>query len=378
MQKFKVWQQKLDIKLQESKDNFLKTKIYALGKKGIGMLEKVANVYFNFNSTKDIVFKEMCTNNSKKYPEFITKNKTIKNTVEKFDKFFVKIFEKPHKVITSFFDSVSKKTVKQNYKSALTKMNKFEEALILMKDKLPESEQKIVEAKLKEIATAKDAFTEDSLLKRFAKQEELMSELENGLLRKLQDKSDSTSYWVRDILSKQREQTMNEGIELVGKLTGSKNKKGLYDEVLDICEKSLTPEEMKVLKDRMKTASMKLKKANQSECGEYFDKKRDLIVGGAPTDVVSQILGLGLCGLAVGKADKDERISKLITNGIPIITGLASSLIFSALLFSGPVGLVAGAIVSGITGLVCHLIDKFLLNNNKDSELSEKTEVKNA
>ena len=118
----------------------------------------------------------------------------------------------------------------------------------------------------------------------------------------------------------------------------------------------------------IESAGKKLKKANNSECLEYFDKKRDLIVGGAPTDIVTQIFGLGLCGWAVGNADKDERLQRALNTGLPVATGLASSLIFSALLYSGGVGLLAGAAVSGVTSLGCYFINKYVFGN-KDKEI---------
>ena len=127
-------------------------------------------------------------------------------------------------------------------------------------------------------------------------------------------------------------------------------------------------EGLQKIDDAFKQAGKKLKKANNSECLEYFDKKRDLVVGGAPTDIVTQIFGLGMCGWAVGSADKDERLQRALTTGLPVATGLASSLIFSALLYSGGVGLLAGAAVSGVTSVGCYLINKYVFGN-KDKEI---------
>ena len=76
-QKIKSWQTKLDLKMQQSKDNFLKSKFYGGCKKVANTFEKGGNVYFNLNSGKDVIFQSFCTNSNKKYPEFLTKNKTI-------------------------------------------------------------------------------------------------------------------------------------------------------------------------------------------------------------------------------------------------------------------------------------------------------------
>ena len=59
---------------------------------------------------------------------------------------------------------------------------------------------------------------------------------------------------------------------------------------------NLEPDEMKRLETGLKDVTKKLKKAKHSECFEYFDKKRDLVIGGAPTDILTQIGGVALCG----------------------------------------------------------------------------------
>ena len=207
---------------------------------------------------------------------------------------------------------------------------------------------------------------------------------------------DKTSFWVKEALKQEKTQVEEKGIEIVEKFFGNKGKKGLYDDVLDVYRKYLSKEDMKILEDGFKTASKKIKKANYSECFEYFDRKRDMVVGGAPTDIVTQLFGVGLFGLAVSKADKEKRLQKAFTNGLPIITGLGSSLIFSALLYSGGVGLLAGAAVGGVTTLITHYVNKNVFGNkdvdedeeNNDKQLTQdnnqntsqevKTEVKNA
>ena len=81
-QKIKNLRSKFALKMQESKDNFLKTKFYGGCEKVFGVAEKGGNVYFNLNSGKDVVFQSFCTNTNKKYPEFLTKNKTVNKFIE--------------------------------------------------------------------------------------------------------------------------------------------------------------------------------------------------------------------------------------------------------------------------------------------------------
>lgn len=380
-QKIKNLRSKFALKMQESKDNFLKTKFYGGCEKVFGVAEKGGNVYFNLNSGKDVVFQSFCTNSNKKYPEFLTKNKTVHKIVKSIDDFFVKILHKPHKKITQWFDGISQYTVRNKYKSASKKFDVLDDLIKSYKDKLPSDKQALLESKLQEIANARKAFADERITQRFTQQEQLMKNLEDDLWKSIYTKDkgfmkNPTTFWVQDVLKTKKEQVVNNGNVLVEKLTGGKNNKGLYGEAIDILRENIDKNSLENIESVSKQACGKLKKANFSECVEYFDKKRDLVVGGAPTDIVSQIFGLGLCGWAVGSADKDERLQRALTTGLPVATGLASSLIFSALLYSGGVGLLAGAAVSGVTSLGCYFINKYIFGN-KDKEIDGNTEQNN-
>ena len=381
-QKIKSWQTKLDLKMQQSKDNFLKSKFYGGCKKVANTFEKGGNVYFNLNSGKDVIFQSFCTNSNKKYPEFLTKNKTIYKIVKAVDDFFVKIFSKPHKKITEWFDKISQYTVKNNYKQASKNLDVLDNLILTYKDKLPADKKALLETKLKSIAIARKEFTEPKLMQRFTEQEAVMKNLENELWDCIYTKEkglmkNSTTFWVQDALKNQKERLNKNGKRLVDNLLGNKETKGLYDDAFDILRENIDPKDFEKINGIFKQAGNKLRKANKSECLEYFDKKRDLIVGGAPTDIVTQIVGLGMCGWAVGSADnKQERIQRALNTGLPVATGLASSLIFSALLYSGGVGLLAGAAVSGVTSLGCYFINKYVFGN-KDKEIDGNIEQNN-
>ena len=135
-------------------------------------------------------------------------------------------------------------------------------------------------------------------------------------------------------------------------------------------------EDLKILDDGLALAGKKLRKANKSECIEYFDKKRDLVVGGAPTDIVTAVLGLGACGIAVARADKENRASRAFTTGVPAVVGLGTSLACTAMLFSGGVGLLIGGAVGGVTSILCSIINKHVFGNEKDDEITEATQKK--
>lgn len=374
--------EKIKSKTKQNNENTLKNRLYKFGEKTLSGVEKCGNVYFNFNSFKDWAWDDLCTNSNKKYPEFLTKHKTTHKIVKTADNFWVKITKKPNEAITKWFDNISKKTVKNKYKNALKELDSLEIALKAHKDKLSADKQTLIENKLKEIAKVKEAFNEENVLIRLKKQENMMSNLKEDFAKRLYNKKDGwcknkTSFWARDILIPQKTLVEKEGNAIVEKLFGNENKKGLYNEAADILRNNLDEKQFKALQKDLDNASKKIKKANLSECTEYFDKKRDLILGGAPTDIITQLFGLGMCGWAVTKADKEDRWSKLMTTGIPVITGLGSSLYFSAKLFSGAKSIIYGAIVSGLTTIGCNLIDKHILGNEDRDEEKDSSSLNN-
>ena len=128
----------------------------------------------------------------------------------------------------------------------------------------------------------------------------------------------------------------------------------------------------KVLENLVKTTSKKLNKANISECAEYFDKKRDLILGSAPTDVLTALFGLGMSGVAIGTADdKQERASRAVTVAFPAIAGLGVSTAMTAMLFSGVKGMLIGSVASGALSLTGSAIDRsFIKKPNSQKEVN--------
>lgn len=371
--------EKIGSKIKTQNEDTFKNKVLKFWNKTLSGVEKGGNVYFNLNSGKDWAWDALCTNNNKKYPEFLTKNETVHKVVKTLDDCWVKVVKTPTEAITNWFDNISKNTVKSKYKNALKELNSLEISLKAHKDKLPIDKQNLIESKLKEIAKIKEAFNEENISIRLKKQENLMSNLKDDFAKKIYNEKDGwcknkTSFWARDILEPKKIQVEKEGTELIEKLFGNSSKKGLYDETADILRASLDEKQFKALEKELKQAGKKIKKANFSECVEYFDKKRDLVLGGAPTDIITQIIGIGACGLAVTKAEKEDRLSKLLTTGIPVITGLGSSLYFSAKLCAGAKSIIYGAIVSGLTTLGCSLLDKHILGNDDEEEITNNNQ----
>ena len=181
------------------------------------------------------------------------------------------------------------------------------------------------------------------------------------------------SLWSEDILKLEKEKLEKEGYSAVSKLFGGeKGKKGLYDDILDITKQYLSLEDQKILLDYRKKAAKNLRNANISECVEYFDKKRDLYLGGAPTDIVTAIFGIGLGSTAVIKADtKEERKAKFFGDTtfplVPTFLGVISSIIMTAKLYSGATGLLVGGTVTMVLSKLGTLFNKYVLNYDEDA-----------
>lgn len=337
----------------------------------------------NINSGKDAAFKWLCTEEK---DFFNIRNKSTRKTCKKIDSGVRKVLTKPYNAITNLFDNIGKHTVLMKYNKASKKMNTLDSLINSYKNKLPDSQKKEFEEKIAEIGKAREYFSKENTSERFIKQEKLMSQLEHdfwikyrnyrhGFVNKWQDKQEhidkNLSFWAEDILQPQKQKIGEQGEKAIVKLIGNKaEKKGAYNEAIELLAPHITPEEKEKLVKHLNKASKSLKNANYSECIEYFDKKRDLVLGSAPTDILSAIIGLGLSGIALSTADnKDEQISKLLNGVFPIVGGLAASMIFTAMLISGPIGMLAGAGVGFVLNRIGSFVNKQILGNKTETEV---------
>ena len=353
--KLSNWQTKAGTKAEKSN----KGPLYKGFSKAIGWSLKGLEFSNNFNTGKDVLFKEFCTS-QKSFNK--VRNKETRKVLKKIDNTFVNIMKKPYNAITNWFDRISKRTVELKYKKASKQMDLYEELVSKYKDKLSAEDQKLLQEKLDRAKLIREHFSEPKLAERFLDQEKSMSELEtqfwkrykkyrSGFSNKWKSKSEhignNMTFWAEEIMMPTRNKFENQGKDVVSQLMGDGNgKKGIYEEIFEIIEPNLSKEDVAV-KKALQSASKSLKKANHSECVEYFDKKRDLVLGSAPTDVLTAVAGLGLSGIAIGTADnKDERVSRALTGAFPVIAGLGASMAFTAMLFSGVQGMLYGALTS--------------------------------
>ena len=368
----------------KSKDN-LSGKIHRACSTGIDWSLKALQFSNNFNSAKDVAFKWFCTEKK----EFLSvrdlrKRRKLKN----MDKKFRNIMTKPYNAITKWFDNIGKYTVKTKYRSVSKKMDNIENLLIRYRDRIPESERSIFDSKINEIKRAREYFNESNVLQRLDEQEKLMNNLEKDFLNRYEqykhgfgnkwvDKgthvSNNMTFWAEEILMPTRDRLELQGKEAVTKLVGNqKDKKGLYDELIDLVGTHLDKQEKESLIKTLEKTDKKLRNANHSECVDYFDKKRDLILGSAPTDIVTAIGGLGLSGILITTADsKDEKITNALTGAFPVIAGLGASMAFTAMLFSGVKGMLYGALTSVGLSKLGSIIDKQYFKPDKKNVSKE-------
>ena len=310
----------------------------------------------NFNSAKDVWFKKLCLEEKK----FLSvKNKPCRTILQKIDSAFRFFVSKPYNAITRWFDRVGKRTVVHKYNKLNRELDKLELLINKCKTKLSPEDSRKIEKLLTEISEYRKYFLKASLEERLLSQESLMRNLERDFIKqyrsyvkgftnvgtdKTEHFSKNFSFWAQDIMMPARKRLESNGQQVISKFFNVDGKKGAYTEILEILSPHLDDTGCKLFK----SVENRMKKANFTECVEYFDKKRDLVLGGAPTDIVTALGGIALSGVAISTADnKDERISRLITSGLPVIAGLGTSLALTGMLFSGIKGLAIG----GLTGL---------------------------
>lgn len=390
LNKLKNLSHKASINVQKNKNDIVKSKFYQTSEK---VLKKVFDI-FQFTNTanacKDLGFKWLCT--AEKFNG--VKNENARKVLKTCDSGFRKVMSPLHHGITKWFDGISKATVYGKYNSAAKKMDSLDDLIRNYKNKLTPQEQKQLETKLGEIKQTQKYFSQERTAERLAMQENAMSHLEKDFKNKLfndylnkfkglhssgtfnekmrhnkQVVKDNMSFWAEDMLMPTRNTVEQDGRKIVDELMGDGKKiRGKYNEAIDLLSPYITKEEKALLDESLRKANKKLSKANHSECVEYFDKKRDLVLGGAPSDIISGIGMIGLSGIAVGTADtKEDRVSRALTLGFPAVAGIGASMALTAMLFSGVQSIIYGSLASAGLSQIGSFADR-TLNPKKPAE----------
>lgn len=360
-------------------DNTIMGKWNKAKEKFLNGVTNTIQVLNNANSFKDELFQKLC-------------NKTS----------FTK---KVHQSITKGFDKISRQTVYGKYNSVTRQMNTLDDIMKHYKDRLSAEDKIIFDKKLAEIDKLQEYFSPEATKQRLNKQEAVMQNLERDVSEKMKQAKDtvigrikgnkidnemkfrdSYTFWAEDSLMTQRNQLEEEGLNVINALVGDgKAQKGAYREIIELLH--LNEQEKNAFEESVKQAEKLLRKANKTECIEYFDKKRDLVLGSAPTDVLTALASLTASGIAIGVADtKEDRISRFISGALPVFAGLGVSTALTAMLFSGGKGMAlgtgSGMLLSAMGSAASHKLfpkntsDVFVAENK--SGKSNEGEVKNA
>lgn len=348
--------------------------------KSLNGLTNVIQVLNNLNSIKDELFQKLC-------------NKTS-------------VTKKIHQSITKGFDKISRQTVFRKHKNASKQMKMLDDIISQYKGRLSEADKKILDEKIAEIKRMQEYFSSDKTKERLAKQECVMQNLEKEVSDKIKlakdtvwskvkgnklenemKLKDTCSFWAEDALISERNRLEENGVSIINSLVGDgKTKTGAYRDVVELLSSKLSESEKNALDESLKHLDKSLRKANKTECVEYFDKKRDLLLGGAPTDVLTALASLTASGIAIGVADsKEDRISRFISGALPVFAGLGVSTALTAMLFSGGKGMAlgtgSGMVLSALGSAASH---KLFPKTNAEGDVyiaenqSANGEVKNA
>lgn len=343
--------------------------------KSFNVLTNTIQVLNNGNSFKDEMFQKLC-------------NKTV-------------VTKKSHQGITNMFDKISRKTVFSKHNKVVKQMNNLDEIMKHYTSRLSDSEKALFDNKLAEIDKMQEYFNKTEVTKRLNAQEKAMENLErevtdkmvaykNGFKRNsgknIEHSKDAFNFWAEDILMPTRNKLEEDGTKVINALVGDgKTEKGAYKEIVELLSPHLKTEELRAFEDCVNQTEQALRKANKTECIEYFDKKRDLMLGSAPTDVLTALISLVASGIAIGVADtKEDKISRVISGALPVFAGLGVSTALTAMLFSGGKGMAlgtgSGMALSAIGSAASHAI--FPKNPAKDNiaqtEKENEDEVKKA
>ncbi|MCQ2740152.1 MAG: hypothetical protein MJ237_08015 [bacterium] len=388
----KELQNKVNIKVKKSKGDLLASKFYKVVLDGIDWFSRFLSYSNNINSVKDTYFLQLCTE-EKSFTKI--RNKAKKERLQKVDNVVRKIFKKPHLFITKLGDKLAVHTVNRSYRIAEKDIQKLENFINEHKSKLPSEQKLLLEKKLSELSGYKEYLQQESISARLHQQESCMANLNtdirsyfqkyrhgflNHYVENRKHFNENLSFWAQDMLQSEKDKIVQKGEEFVGQVMGTTPiSNGGYKDIVEILSSNLDKSEVKSLNKYYNNAKNSLIKANKNECVEYFDKKRDLTLGSAPTDIVTAILGLSAGGLAIAMADdKDKKISHLITGVIPAIMGIGTNIVLTSMLFSGIKGIAIGALTGGVFSICGSKINKARLNAKGKTDDEEETEVSNA
>lgn len=154
-------------------------------------------------------------------------------------------------------------------------------------------------------------------------------------------------------------------------------KQGEVEDILDIYKKILPSDEYNLLAKSYKSGIKALDKSIHIETEEFVGKLRDLVLGSAPTDILTILGSLGVLGYQLGKSeDNDQRMSISLKYGIPALAGIGISLYCNAKLYAGTKSLIIGTVSSIVVNKIGvwadNLLKKYKINQQSQANNPEE------
>ena len=152
-------------------------------------------------------------------------------------------------------------------------------------------------------------------------------------------------------------------------------KPGKIDQILEIYKHILSKKDYKHIENSYASSVKSLDKSIRLETEEFVSKLRDLVLGSAPTDILSMLGGLGVLGYQLGKSeDNEQRTSISLKYGIPALAGIGVSLYCNAKLYAGTKSLLIGTLSSLALNKIGVWADDSL-KNYKQQQKSKKSQA---
>lgn len=164
-----------------------------------------------------------------------------------------------------------------------------------------------------------------------------------------------------------------EGLETLIKTS----KNGKVEDILDIYKALLPDTEYNKIKKSYDKTLKSLDKSINLETEEFVNKLRDLTMGSAATDILTNLVGIGTLVYYLGKSDnKEQKIGITLKYGFPALTLIGMGLYGNAKLFAGSkalaFGIISSAIVNRIGTAANDILQKHFEKKNKIAETKEK------
>lgn len=153
------------------------------------------------------------------------------------------------------------------------------------------------------------------------------------------------------------------------------SKKGKAQEIITIVKNQFGKKSQEYLTatSQLEKFGKNINKAIETEMNAY-EKMAELRVGSAPTDILGILFPVALgMGLVINAKTKDEKMSKTLTQGIPILGGIATAYYGTTRMFTGPKNMAMGLATAYILNVIGTQVDNFYKSYREKQSLFKST-----